>query len=96
MHPTAATQQPAAHLSLPAPAACTPRPLFSSPLPPPQSTPQDPKFTRLHYLALLGHGTLSEALASSCPETHRRFARLARSLVEKHEHSVFVVDKVRL
>ncbi|GIL50181.1 hypothetical protein Vafri_6307 [Volvox africanus] len=53
---------------------------------------QDPGFTLLHYVAMLGHTTLAEAIADATPEEMHRFAALARYLV-KRNHDVFVADK---
>ncbi len=39
---------------------------------------QDPGFTLLHYVAMLGHTTLAEAIEKATPETMHRFANLAR------------------
>lgn len=39
---------------------------------------QDPGFTLLHYVAMLGHITLAEALETATPEAMHRFANLAR------------------
>ncbi|GIL50318.1 hypothetical protein Vafri_6445 [Volvox africanus] len=52
----------------------------------------DPRFTMLHFVALMGHGTLADALAAS-RRTHHRFARLAECLVKKKSQEVFVTDK---
>ncbi|GLC75104.1 hypothetical protein PLESTF_001594300 [Pleodorina starrii] len=53
---------------------------------------QDPGFTLLHYVAMLGHTTVAEAFDKATPETMRRFANLARYLV-KRNHDVYVTDK---
>ncbi|GIL93087.1 hypothetical protein Vretifemale_20513, partial [Volvox reticuliferus] len=52
----------------------------------------DPSFTVLHFVALMGHGTLADALTAP-RRTHHRFARLAECLIKKHCQQVYVTDK---
>ncbi|PNH02292.1 hypothetical protein TSOC_011740, partial [Tetrabaena socialis] len=53
---------------------------------------EDPAFTILHYVALLGRTTLAEAIERSTGDVMRRFARMARYLVRRG-HEVYVIDK---
>lgn len=55
---------------------------------------QDAGFTLLHYVALLGHTTVAQALGVTSRGLQLRFARIAQYLV-RNGHDVFVQDRVR-
>ncbi|PNH05426.1 hypothetical protein TSOC_008306, partial [Tetrabaena socialis] len=54
--------------------------------------PKDSRFTLLHFVAMLGHVTLGEAVLEPVEE-HKRFARIARCLIRRHKEDLFVKDK---
>ncbi|KAG2492902.1 hypothetical protein HYH03_008816 [Edaphochlamys debaryana] len=53
---------------------------------------EDPGFTLLHYVSMLGHTTLAGAINSATQENMAHYARIARYLVRRG-HEVYVVDK---
>ncbi|KAG2441795.1 hypothetical protein HXX76_003407 [Chlamydomonas incerta] len=52
---------------------------------------EDPSFTLLHWVAMLGHDILEGALRAG-KEPQARFTRLARLLIQHRKHEVFVTD----
>ncbi|KAG2451760.1 hypothetical protein HYH02_003539 [Chlamydomonas schloesseri] len=56
-----------------------------------QCKQEDPSFTLLHWVAMLGHPILDGALRAG-KEPHARFTRLARLLIQHRKHEVFVTD----
>ncbi|GLC45472.1 hypothetical protein PLESTB_000317700 [Pleodorina starrii] len=56
-------------------------------------TRKDPSFTLLHFVAMLGHKRLAEALPAEMISRHHHFARLARCLITRRNAEVFVKDK---
>ncbi|GIL50319.1 hypothetical protein Vafri_6446 [Volvox africanus] len=58
---------------------------------------KDPGFTMLHFVAMMGHKTLAEALEeglqTDLTSRNHFFSRLARCLISRHKADVFVMDK---